>query len=268
MAIFLEIIETPDPKLKGHVVEIFPGLKIGRREGQLVIQDAHLSGHHATIEKVGQDRFALVDNESHNGIILNGRRVKRVSLLPDVVFLMGETSFKVVVQSESVLDVSALVSWQERLKGNLGRFLRSIDREKESELEGQLKGLDLDEVKSKDLPLGPYYQIISPFPYPIKLTFTEGPQAETSWILGYGPRRAGFKHFDLSLSEPHMPNELFEVRAAPDSSAIEIVCFDEDALSINGHTFHKAHLKHGDRLRLGKSEIQVEIIGDDEFESH
>ena len=265
MAIFLEITETPDTKLKGQVIEIFSGLKIGRREGQLIIQDAHLSGLHALVEEVGQNRFALVDQDSHNGIILNGRTVKRVFLLPDVVFVMGETSFRVVVQHDSILDVSALVSWQERLKENLRRFLRSIDREKESEIEGQLRGLDLAGPRNGDLPLGPYFQVMTPFPYCLRLVFTQGPQAETVWVLGYGPRRAGFRHFDLALFEPQVPDEVFEIRADPQSNQIEIVCFDTEVIKINDVTAGKAHLKHGDRLRVGASEIVVEILGDHDF---
>ena len=265
MSIYLEILETPDLKLKGQIVEIFAGLKIGRREGQLVLQDAHLSGLHAVVEEVGQNRFALVDQDSHNGILLNGRQVKRVFLLPDVVFFMGQTSFKVVVQHDSILDVSALVSWQERLRENLRRFLRSIDREKDSEIEGQLRGLEVPLAGSEDLPLGPYYQTLVPFPFCINLLFTRGPQAETSWVLGYGPRRAGFKHFDLPLSEAQIPDELFEIRANAQSQKIEIICFDTEIIKINGRGAEKTTVKHGDALSFGQSEILIEVLGEHGF---
>lgn len=261
MPIYFEITDTPDPKMKGHVAEVFSGLKIGRKDGQLIIQDGHMSGFHAQVEQVGPDRFVLVDQDSHNGIMLNGRSVKKVTLLPDVHFMLGSTSFKVIVRIESLLDVSSLVTWQERFRENLRRFLRSVEREKESLQEGELKGIDLPQMP-KELPLGPYYQSISPFPYPVKLQFLFGPQAEVEWQLGYGPRRAGFYHFDLQIIEPQCPNEIFEIRTSADQTSVEVLCFDTDFVKINGQAYERKLLEHGDRVSLGKTEILITFARD------
>ena len=65
---------------------------IGRAEScQIRIRDSKVSSVHAKVEKDSQGQFVLVDQDSHNGLYLGGRKVKRITLLPGLEFRMGTT---------------------------------------------------------------------------------------------------------------------------------------------------------------------------------
>src|SRR6188474_295460 len=67
------------------------GGSVGRRAGNdWVLPDAHVSGRHARIRAMG-GTFFLEDNESGNGVIVNGTRIHAGEPFPlkdgDVVFI-------------------------------------------------------------------------------------------------------------------------------------------------------------------------------------
>lgn len=72
MAFILEILSGPR---KGTKVPLRQGLKIGRKVGDLLIDDAKISGKHAHIEKNAKGEWTIVDDGSSNGIRIEGRRV-------------------------------------------------------------------------------------------------------------------------------------------------------------------------------------------------
>lgn len=263
MSLYLEIIESPDASLVGSRVEIFDGMKIGRKGASLVINDSNISSIHAKIKQLGSDRFILTDADSRNGIHLNGKQVKKVTLMPDVLFIVGKTTLKVVRPSSDWQGVPIALHWSKRLNENLRSFLFSlVNEDGESENTGSLFPLaDEKTLTPKSEKLCPYFQSLAPLPCLVKLRFLEGIQVDQEILLGYGPRRGGFRHFDIDLFEADCPNEIFEIRASTDGTGIEILIFDSDFLLLNGARLERSILKNGDRLEFGKSRMLVELVG-------
>jgi len=86
MGFFLEVING---KLTGTRVSLFEGLTIGRKQGHLVLDDdPKVSGLHAKIVLDNKNQFVLIDQDSSNGLILSGRKVKKIAsyieILPSV----------------------------------------------------------------------------------------------------------------------------------------------------------------------------------------
>lgn len=78
-------------------------IKIGRdsEQCQIPLNDPEVSKVHAIITKTKINCF-IVDNDSSNGIIHNGERVKRAELVNGDEFVIGDTSFTVVVKSDII----------------------------------------------------------------------------------------------------------------------------------------------------------------------
>jgi pSer/pThr/pTyr-binding forkhead associated (FHA) protein len=65
-------------------------LVIGRRQGDLILDDPMVSGKHCTIEFKDGD-FVLKDLESTNGTLVNGKRVKETVLSAGVEIAIGQS---------------------------------------------------------------------------------------------------------------------------------------------------------------------------------
>ncbi len=78
-------------------------IKIGRdkEKCQLVVNDTEISLEHALLKKRGPI-YLLIDLESENGTILNGKRINEVALKEGDEFILGNTSFDVRVESKSI----------------------------------------------------------------------------------------------------------------------------------------------------------------------
>lgn len=251
MNLYLEIMDSPDSSLAGAKFKIYGGMTIGRKDVDFVIKDRKLSAFHAKVEAAEDGRLTLVDQESSNGILINERRVRQVVLFPNVIFTIGKTKIRVF---ESISDVAVqglrFANWSDELKGKLRIFLDK-QSEKISEITA---GSPLSLAKR-----GPYHSELEPFYEAIKLDFVSGIQTEEELILGYGPRRAGFHHYDISLLEPQCPDELFEIR--PGDTGAELLCFDPDFLKINGSSVSKKQIQNGDLLSFGRSQIRLSLVG-------
>lgn len=65
-------------------------LIIGRRQGDLILDDPMVSGKHCTVEFVDGE-FVLKDLDSTNGTLVNGKRVKEVVLSPGAEIAVGQS---------------------------------------------------------------------------------------------------------------------------------------------------------------------------------
>jgi DNA-binding NtrC family response regulator len=89
----IAFIATPDQKLFEHELPLVSDLTIGRaQEGtvNLFLADPMLSRQHVTIKRVGT-KAVIEDNESTNGVFVEGRRVKNATLEPDSLIRIGES---------------------------------------------------------------------------------------------------------------------------------------------------------------------------------
>ncbi len=88
------IIVTDGP-MKGERFEIKGGERVGRDQGEIVLNDPKVSHLHALIKKSLLGQLTLADQKSKNGIIFEGKQVDRVKLNDGVEFRIGANSFKV-----------------------------------------------------------------------------------------------------------------------------------------------------------------------------
>jgi DNA-binding NtrC family response regulator len=90
----LHVVHHPDPSLVGARVVLSPGqeLEIGRRGsafGPGLLDDGLLSRHHATLAWLGSG-VVVQDQDSRNGVWVNGQRVRRAGLSPGDVLGVGD----------------------------------------------------------------------------------------------------------------------------------------------------------------------------------
>src|SRR5436309_208113 len=83
----LLVVEGP---LKGRQFEVGPGGTMGRGEACTVrVEGRHISRVHCKFEQRGE-QLAIVDNDSRNGIFVNGHKVKEQLLAKDDELEVGE----------------------------------------------------------------------------------------------------------------------------------------------------------------------------------
>lgn len=229
MVTFIEIMDGPN---EGSRFKVEEGLTLGRSKADIVIKDGKVSSTHAQFAIDGKGQYVLQDLDSSNGIHINGRRVKKVALLPGVIFELGRTQFKVVtVEEELALDFSRLITWRSILQDRLGGLEKP------------------DNAKSSSL------QSFSPA---LRLQFTQGIQTDEEIILGYGPRKAGADSLDIELLDEEAPKEAFELHAGP--GMVEIKILSVGRVTLNNKAVDAEMLKDGDLISVGNTLIKVTYV--------
>jgi hypothetical protein len=244
MDLFLEVIDGP---LKGTRTPLRDGLTLGRKGCDVNIEDSKVSSKHAFLEERPDGSFWLVDNESANGIRVNGKRALEVELKAGSGFRLGRTRFQVLGSGDMATEglhtkvknvfksVKAGKTWRETIVHLSERVIRESD---------------LKKVAPNKL---------VPFQHALKLSFVRGMQSGTDWILSYGPRDVGASSVDLPLFEPGLPARCF--RLLPQDN--EIVVRVEEKLYgkilLNGKRFETAFIRPGDVLEIGNTQIAIQF---------
>lgn len=229
MVLFIEILEG---SRQGSRFKIESGHKIGRNRGDIIIEDEKISGQHAQFELDNKGQFVLIDLDSSNGIVIGNRRVKRVAMMPGVVFRLGRTSFQVTsVEEAQAPEFARVRTWKENLA----------------------EKLPLDDVQNK-VTTG----VVQAFSPTLRLNFIQGIQADESLLLGYGPRRAGSQSLDIDLQDPEAPDLAFELVPGDGLAQIKNLC--QNKLSLNNKPFETEVLNDGDLIRIGGTLIKVNYV--------
>ena len=230
MVIFLEVTSLTGEVLKYRIEE---GIQIGRSEGHIIIADPKASGKHAQVELDGKGQLILQDLGSSNGLLINGRRVKRIALLPGVSFEIGRTRCRVVELPESEAAAYArVVTW------------RTILKEKLTDHGGQNQPTSAREI-----------QIFSP---PVVLNFVQGIQTNDVITLGYGPRTLGAQSLDLELLDQDAPAQAFEIRPGPGAAVIKNL--SSSAVTVNNKPVKSKSLNEGDIISVGNTQIRITYV--------
>ncbi len=231
MVTFIEIILGAN---EGSRFKIEDGLTIGRAKSDIVIKDPKISGVHAQFFKDNvKEHFILADLNSSNGIHISGRRVKKVALLPGVIFEIGRTQFKVVtVQEQEAVDFSRFVTW------------RTVVSATAATLEFPPPQADLSSPKS--------------FSPALKLRFIQGIQTDEELTLGYGPRYAGSDSLDIEIQEEKADKQAFELHPGP--GMVELRVLSRGHVTLNNKTVKSEMLKDGDLIGIGKTLIRVTYL--------
>lgn len=239
--LLLRILEGPHRGTRAPVRE---GFTIGRKEGDLILKDTKLSVKHARVEW-RDSHWLLVDLGSSNKIKVDGGRYQEVVLHPGLKFVIGSTSFEVLEKPQPVASAKAR------------------DFEFTGSVEVPVEALSWREIlsalitRAQTLPIRSPGGAVRPFPAVLRLEFTSGVQSGTTWHIGYGPREAGARSFDLPLLDEAAQDSSFFLdtsggkvtfRPAPGSN-----------VRLNGQLALKepVPLHSGDRIEIGKTRIRV-----------
>lgn len=229
MVTFIEIIEGSN---EGSRYKISDGVTLGRSQADIVIKDPKVSSRHAEVSRDGKGQLVLIDLDSSNGIHIAGRRVKKVALIPGVIFEVGRTQFKVVtVEEEIALDFARLMTWRNVLQTSL------------------------PDCKVQNTEPGITPERFSPA---IKLNFIQGIQADEEIILGWGPRKAGSDCLDIELFDPDAPKDAFELLAGP--GQVEIKILAPGRVTVNSKAIDGKMLRDGDTISIGNTLIKVSYL--------
>lgn len=231
MVLLFEVIEGPSV---GQQFKVNSGMRMGRNTGEIIINDPKVSGFHAQIERDSAGKLILVDQNSSNGLLIDGIRLQKVVLIPGVIFQVGRTFLKVMQAEEDTAarEPSGPTNWRSELEKQVLRVSGENDSQKATNL-----------------------QVFRPA---IRLVFTEGPQAELEQIWGYGPRKAGSSGLDLELFETGAPPTAFEVW--PDPDGLRYRTSHTDLVRLNNLPSETDLLKDGDEIRIGKTLIRIDFI--------
>lgn len=229
MVTYIEILDGPSEGSKFQVKE---GLTIGRSQADIVIKDSKVSSTHAQFTLDGKGQLVLMDLDSSNGIYISGRRVKKVALLPGVIFEVGRTQFKVItVQEDFLSNLSQVMTWRNILKNRLANTVNP------------------NPVSSS---------VLQSFSPALKLTFIQGIQTDEEIILGYGPRTAGVESLDISLLDQDAPKEAFELLPGPGMVKMKVKA--PGRVLLNNKSIDAEMLNDGDLISLGNTLIKVTYV--------
>ena len=100
-AIYLEVVSGPD---RGRVFDLCrPDVYvIGRRSGQVALEDAKCSLKHARVESPGQGKYFIRDLASTNGTFVNGDRATRRELQHMDIVRVGRTELRFICREDSI----------------------------------------------------------------------------------------------------------------------------------------------------------------------
>lgn len=225
MALIIEITEGIQ---KGERFPVFHGATFGRRQANVVIKDPNVSSLHAIIEFDEHKIPVIVDQNSRNGLILNGTVVRKIPLFPDTEFIIGDTPFRAHQITQKELDrLFPTKTWEE----NFSDYLNA------------------------NQPLTQNPEEILPFSPKIELHFIQGLQCDEVVQVGYGPRVAGFYSLDLPLHEEGCPDLAFKLIPTPEGA--KILNCSLDKVFLNDAIFESAILISGDRIKIGTTIIKI-----------
>ncbi len=238
------LIRVVDGPHRGTRAPVREGFAIGRKAGDLILKDSKLSVKHAHIEWRDSDWF-LVDLGSSNKIKVDGSRCQEVVLHPGLRFILGSTTFEVLEKPHQ-----------------LGQA-KARDFEMAGSGDEPIEALTWREILSalitrvQALPGRPIRAQIRPFPTVLRLEFTSGVQAGTVWQLGYGPREAGARSFDLPLFDEAVPDSAFFLDTV--AGKISFRPAQGAGVQINGQPASRewVPLQSGDRIEIGTTRIRA-----------
>lgn len=278
MSLFLVVLNGPRVGVKLTVRE---GLTIGRKTGDLILyDDPKVSGIHAKIVSDNKDQLILKDQESSNGLFIDGRKVRKVAMMPGVTFQIGNTRFRVIKDEGAPKPMPAApeeAPTQSSTKSAEPTLLvlPSIEPKVEKPLVPDSAPatpppeppkpwrIELVTMIEKEFPLVLPAALTEPpaigaFSPAVILDFVEGLQADSKITLGYGPREAGFNHLDVELLDPWSPRRAFVLSPGPGS--VQIKDLTNGKVLINNRPFDTAFLEENDVVSVGKTKIKIRYL--------
>lgn len=229
MVTFIEVMDGPQ---RGNQYKVQADVTLGRTLADILIDDPKVSSTHAKFALNDKGTYSLVDLDSSNGLKINGRRVKKISLLPGVNFEIGNTQFRVVLlEDQSAPAFDKILTWRDKVRHKLGELITDYP------------------IRSKNI----FYteQIL-------QFEFLQGVQATEEISITYLPRRAGFGNLDINLKDTEVPRDAFELLR--DNNYIRIRIFAPGLIKINDKAVSAATLEPDDIISFGSTRIKVTFL--------
>lgn len=199
------------------------GLIIGRAQDDISFDDVEMAVSHAVIG-YSQQKSWNIECLAPSKLRLGTQEVVSATLIPGLIFHLGQSGFKVVERSPGPIG-----PWKEALRDWLEKFQ---PRKTSTEI---------------------FF-----FLHPIRLIFMKGPQFEEAYTLSYGPRELGYNNLDLDLKDPSSPRRVARFFQIGDQSFVENLCGDR--ATINGAAFDQHKISKGDLLRVSTSIIELSVL--------
>jgi hypothetical protein len=192
------------------------------RHADISFDDLKMSKIHALFEMDPYLGWFIKDQESKNGIIVNGERRESHLLVEGDLLEVGGTQLRVA-------SVSAF--WKPVLN--------------------QILIETLDTAKDGPLETYPFRQIPT-------LNFIQGLQAGTTHVLEYGPRQAGGESDDIQIFEPQCPDFAFELIS--NKQGVVFKTNYPSIVRINNKELAKKVLKKGDQIHIHNTVIEIDFL--------
>jgi pSer/pThr/pTyr-binding forkhead associated (FHA) protein len=221
MRLNLDIIEGP---FEGKRVSIVEKSNLGRGEVEISIPDPKLSGSHAFFDFNPAEGWFIVDNQSRNGVWVNGHKEIKAILKDGDIIQLG--SSKIICRflgSEEPIASNEFMQWFQNL------------------------------IKKTKNDVNPMMEIKPE----IRLKVIRGVQFGESWEIFYGPRRAGLNNLDICLFDEKAPEESFEVLVKGKYAYFQTK--HESIVLLNNQSIKNKQLSPGDIISIGESQLLVEF---------
>lgn len=229
MIIKLRILEGPR---KDEEFAIKGSLTIGRKAGDLALNDSKVSGRHAKISLAPSGVVEIEDLGSTNGTFVNGQRIqKKVVLHFGDKIKIGKTIIKLEVADDKSSFEKG--SWQEVVDGAFDRVYKQFEK------------ISLEK---------PPFRL---FRRAVNLEFVQGIQAGQSYEFGFGPRVVGKTSFEGPLFDSSSPDIAFEL--VPDEKGDCLLKAKASSVFVNEASVEIQKLQDGDRIRVGKNVLRVKF---------
>jgi pSer/pThr/pTyr-binding forkhead associated (FHA) protein len=236
MALFFRIIRGGDV---GREFLLKPGLTVGRKRADILLEDRKVSVLHGVIEVREPDKLVLVDADSSNGILVNGNRVPKVTLEKHLELQLGNVVLQ-VFEREGAPGVTSFPP------------VTPPPRYWKDELTDWIK------ANSESLNAPTPATHVTAFASLIELEFVTGPQLRTRWQLGYGPRWFGSQSMEFPIWDRRAPAQAF--RLEPDEQGLcRFVTEHPETVHINGESQREAILKINDEIKIFQATLKVRI---------
>jgi len=221
MRLYLDFIDGPE---KGKRLSISAPTNLGRKGAEIAIDDPKLSEIHAYFEISPDAEWIIRDNNSRNGVWVNGLKETK-TILKDGDQLQIGSSLAVCRTLKK-----AQSQYSDKIQQGFYDLLKKIKNEKNS----------LVEVKPE-----------------MRLKFIQGQQYGHHWDIFYGPRTAGKDHIDLCLFDEAAPSNAFEVHVK--GKYPYFFTLHKDVVRLNNESIESKQLTPGDIISIGETQLLVEF---------
>lgn len=229
----IPVLEVQEGPQKGQRFSIFDGAKLSDVQSDIVIKDSYINGLSCVIQQQGEGKFALFSQRNESPLQINSRSVKKVSLLPGVLFFVGQTPLKVIQIEEKEAELLAQKeSWLDQLKS----FLSGLKIENNKNLQKQMH-----------------------YKQPIEIEFTQGPLSNEMHSIGYLPRVFGTAQIGFDLQDLSLPREVFMISA--EKNDVFVSHLSTIPVFVNDKKIEaKTKIKTNDRISCGSTELRISSL--------